>query len=387
MEKFTHFIPTELHFGAGALSQLGKIRLPGKKALIVMSAGKSLKAAGVPERVAKLLKEGGADSLVYDKIQPNPTLDSIREGARIAKEKGCDFVVGLGGGSPVDSSKSIAVVAAMGGDYWDYINGGSGKGKPVTAALPIVAIPTTAGTGTEIDPWTVVTKEETNEKIGAGWRTTFPKIAIVDPELMLSIPPELTAYQGFDAFFHSAEGFIASIANSISDAYAEKSLQLLYKNLPLAVKDGKNLAARSAVALASTIAGMVESTSSCTSEHSLEHALSAYYPALPHGAGLIMLSKAYFEFFAEKIPDRVAMMAKGMLQREKATAGDFLKALADMQKECGVGALKMSAYGIKEADLPKFVKNARENMGGLFNLDRHSLSDAETLEILRKSFA
>lgn len=383
---FKHFIPVDLRFGVGALEQLGKTRLPGKKALLVMTSGKSLKNNGTLDRVLALLGKNGVETVVFDKIQPNPTLKTVNEGGETARKNGCDFVVGLGGGSPIDSAKSIAVAAVNGGDYWDYVGAGSGKGQKVTKALPIVAIPTTAGTGTETDPWTVVTKEETNEKIGSGWNVTFPALSIVDPELMVSIPPHLTAYQGFDAFFHAAEGFLANIHNPMSDLYAGMSLSLLYKSLVKAVKNGKDIEARTDVALASTVAGMVESTSSCISEHSMEHAMSAYYPELPHGAGLIMLSRAYFEFFAAKVPDRVGAMAEVMLSKPGAKAGDFLAAMAEMQDQCGVGGLKMSDYGITEADLPKFAANARETMGGLFTLDPVELSDDDVVGIYRKSY-
>lgn len=385
LKQYSCFIPVDLRFGPGVLEKLGKAKLPGKKALLVMSAGKSLKANGTVDRVIKLLEKAGAETVLYDRIQPNPTLDGVTAGAELARKNNCDFIVGLGGGSPVDSAKSIAVAAANPGGYWDYVGAGTGGGKPVDKALPIVAIPTTAGTGTETDPWTVVTREDTNEKIGAGWNVTFPRLAIVDPELMLTIPPHLTAYQGFDAFFHAAEGFIATIASPISDMFAGKSLSLLHAQLPKAVADGSDIAARSDVALASTLAGMVESTSSCTSEHSMEHAMSAYYSDLPHGAGLIMLSNAYFGFFAEKIPDRFADMARAMLGRD-AAAADFIAALGDLQQKCGVADLKMSDYSIKKEDLPKFVANARATMGGLFSLDRAPLSDADILSIYEKSY-
>lgn len=144
--------------------------------------------------------------------------------------------------------------------------------------MPIIAIPTTAGTGTEADPWTVITHETAQEKIGFGCQYTYPVLSIIDPELMTSIPPHLTAYQGFDAFFHAAEGFIANCATPISDLYALEAIRLIYKYLPVAVADGRNLKARAKLAWASTLAGMVESTSSCTSEHSMEHAMSASTP-------------------------------------------------------------------------------------------------------------
>lgn len=278
------------------------------------------------------------------------------------------------------------------GDYWDYISGGSGKGQPlVNGALPIVAIATTAGTGTEADPWTVITKEDTNEKIGFGCAETFPVLSVVDPEMMLTIPAHLTAYQGFDALFHATEGYIANVATPLSDAYALKSIELLAKYLPAAVKDGSDLEARTQVALASTLSGMVESTSCCTSEHGMEHALSAFYPKLPHGAGLIMLSEAYYSFFADKSPERFTAMAKAMgvvtghlPEAERPMA--FVKALVELQKACGVDGLKMSDYGITKEDMAKCAANARHTMGGLFELDPYALSLDETTQIMMNAY-
>lgn len=172
-------------------------------------------------------------------------------------------------------------------------------------AAPIVAIPTTAGTGTESDPWTVITNTETNEKIGFGIPDLFPFLSIVDPELMVSVPANLTAYQGMDAFFHSVEGYLAKVAQPVSDLYALDSISRITKFLPEAVKDGNNLQAREQMAWASTQAGMVESTSCCISEHSMEHALSAYYPKLPHGAGLVALSVPYFTYMLKKDEKRL----------------------------------------------------------------------------------
>jgi alcohol dehydrogenase len=384
---FTHSIPTTLIFGRGELEKLGTEKLPGKKALIVITAGQSMRKYGYLDRVIKLLKKNGSDSVVYDKILPNPENRHVMEASALCKQEKCDFIVGLGGGSAIDSAKSIAVMACNPGDYWDYISGGSGRGKPTTGgALPVIAIPTTAGTGTEADPWTVITHEERNEKIGFGNQHTFPVFSIVDPELMLTVPPDLTAYQGFDAFFHSSEGYIANVSNPISDAYALESISLLSKHLHNAVKDGSNTDARTGVALASMIAGMVESTSSCTSEHSLEHAMSAYYRELPHGAGLIILSLAYFSAFAKDVPDRFMKMAEAMTGKKSSDPMDFVSALAEMQKMCGVHELKMSSWGIRESDLPRFVKNARDTMGGLFSVDPRKLEDAEVLEIYRRAY-
>jgi alcohol dehydrogenase len=209
MNKFQFFMPTRILFGKGALNDLHKQDLPGKKALIVISAGKSMKANGYLERVEKELEMSGVSYVLYDKILPNPVLRNVMEGASAAKANGCDFVIGLGGGSSMDSAKAIAIMAANPGDYWDYIGGISGKGLDIpNAPLPIVEITTTAGTGSEADPVAVITKEETNEKIGFGNEKTYPTLSVVDPELMMTVPPMLTAYQGFDALFHAAESTI-----------------------------------------------------------------------------------------------------------------------------------------------------------------------------------
>lgn len=392
--KFNHYMPSRLFFGAGVIEQLGEMKLPGKKALIVISAGQTMKKNGYLDRVVGLLRQNGVESVVFDKVQPNPIKSHVMEAAELARTRGCDFIVGLGGGSSIDSAKSIAIMAKNPGDYWDYVEGGSGKGQPVLhGALPIIAITTTAGTGTEADPWTVITKEETHEKIGFGNDDTFPFISIVDPDLMMTVPSKLTAYQGMDAFFHAAEGYIAACATPMSDLYALKSVELIAQWLPIVVKGGQHKEARAQIAFANTLSGFVESMSSCTSEHSLEHALSALHPELAHGAGLTMLSVAYFGFFLDKIPAHLyENMARAMgenidiLPQEKRQAA-FIAALKKLISACGLDDLKMSDYGVQRAEIPELVKNARETMGGLFTVDRHTLSFGETVQIFEEAFS
>ena len=387
--QFDYFVPTKILFGKGQLSNLHSQKLPGKKALIVISSGKSTRSNGYLSRVEEQLDLAGVSHAIFDKILPNPIKSHVMEGAALARSEGCDFVVGLGGGSSIDAAKAIAVMATNEGDYWDYISGGSGQRKPVpNDPLPIVAITTTAGTGTEADPWTVTTKEDTNEKIGFGYEKTFPVLSIVDPDLMLTVPPHLTAYQGFDALFHSTEGYLAKTADPISDLFALKAIELVGKSLAKAVADGTNEAARADVALANTLSGMVESLSSCTSEHSLEHALSAFHHELPHGAGLIMISKAYYTHFANThaCDERMIAMAKALGKTDASSAMDFVHALCGLQSACGVAELKMSDYGIDGANLGKYADNARQTMGGLFLADPVRLSREDSIRILQESF-
>lgn len=387
--SFNYFIPSRILFGKGQLSEIHNQSLPGKKALIVTSAGTSVKKYGYLGRLEEELKKANVEFILFDKILPNPIKPHVMEGAKLARESGCDFIIGLGGGSSIDSAKSIAVMASNEGDYWDYVGGGSGKGMPVAVdPLPVVAITTTAGTGTEADPWTVITNDETNEKIGFGYDKTFPVLSIVDPDLMMTVPAHLTAYQGFDALFHSTEGYINVVANEMSDMYALKSIELLGKYLSKAVNDGSDEEAREKVALANTLAGMVESTSGCTSEHSLEHAMSAFHPDLPHGAGLIMVSREYYTFFAKSgaCSQRLIDMAVALGKKDAKEPMDFVTALLELQKACGMDNLKMSEYGIELSEMEALARNARHTMGGLFACDPVKLSDNDVVEIYNKSY-
>ena len=390
---FSYYMPTRILFGAGKLKELETSNyIPGKKALIVIGATGAMKKHGYLERLTAILDKRNIEYIIFDKIKPNPISEQVDEGAQLAREKKCDFVIGLGGGSSIDSSKSIAVMAKNPGKYWNYIEGGSGGGKtPENGALPIVAITTTAGTGTEADPWTVITKSGSQEKIGWGNDDTFPTLSIVDPELMLSVPPKTTAYTGMDAFFHASEAYLATVNQPASDILSLQAVSLITQNLPIAVKDGSNLNARTKLAWANTAAGICESLSSCISHHSLEHAVSAFYPNVPHGAGLTMLSVAYFSFIAERNPDRFADIAKAMGEKveglsEKDRAFTYIKALKKLIKDCGLEDEKLSDYGVKESDLKEMAENDFKTMGGLFDVTPIKMTVDDALEIYKNAY-
>ena len=384
---YEFYLPTKLLYGAGCLSALGGCALPGRKALLVTSAGQSAKRHGYLGRVEEQLTQAGVRAVLYDQITPNPTKAEVM--AALCRKEGCDFVLGLGGGSSIDAAKAISVMARNPGDYWDYVSGGTGKGKAVpNAPLPVVAVTTTAGTGTEADPWTVTTNEETQEKIGFGYEKTFPVLSVVDPELMVSVPPRLTAYQGFDALFHSTEGYLNRTASPISDLMALEAIRLIGKSLPRAVRDGADLEARGDVALANTLSGMVETLSGCISEHSIAHAMSAYHPKLPHGAALIAISKAYYQKLIRlgACRERMAAMARALGKSDAERPEDFLTALDALQKECSVDGLALSSFGMSPEEFPALTRNARETMGGLFEVDPVAVSDGDVLEILSDAF-
>jgi len=216
----------------------------------------------------------------------------------------------------------------------------------------------------------------------------FPFLAVVDPELMTSVPPKLTAYQGFDALFHSVEGYVSKGFNLMSDTYALTAIENISRNLPRAVKNGKDIAARERVAFGNTLSGLVESVGLCTSQHSLEHAMSAFHQDLPHGAGLIMISKAYFTHLIDKhvCDDRFVRMAKAMGMEDAKEPMDFITMLAKLQEDCGVSDIKMSDYGIKPDEFETMAKNAKDTMGFLFMCDRSEISVGESAAIYEESY-
>ncbi|BAP60985.1 iron containing alcohol dehydrogenase [Methanococcus maripaludis KA1] len=387
--SFNMYVPTKVLFGAGQLNNLHEQKMPGKKAMIVISNGKSTREYGYLARTEEQLKLAGVETAVFDKVEPNPLRSTVMAGGAFAKENDCDFIVALGGGSCIDASKAMSIMATNDGDYWDYIFGGTGKGMPLKAKpIPVVAITTTAGTGSETDPWAVVTHEINREKIGFGNEDTFPVLAVVDPELMKSVPPKYTAYQGFDALFHSVEGYVSIGANLMSDMYAITAIENVSKNLSKAVEDGNDMDAREKVAFGNTLSGVVETVGLCTSQHALEHAMSAYHQDLPHGAGLIMISRAYFTHFIEKhvCDDRFVKMAKVMGMEYATEPMDFIKMLVKLQEECGVSDLKMSDYGITPEEFEKMAKNAMDTMGMLFTCDRAQLSIEDCVSIYSASY-
>lgn len=381
--------PTHILFGSGKLNELGSQPMPGKKALLLMSGGKSAQVSGAYDRTVEQLHKAGVEVAEFAKVMENPVKEMVMEGAAFARENGCDFIVALGGGAVLDSAVAISAMATNPGDLWDYVNGGTGKGQPLQhPGLPIVTITLTAGTGSEVNCWGVISNLETKEKIGFGDPALVPVLAIVDPELMRTVPAKYTAYQGFDALFHNTEVMMSNGVNIISETIALSAIQNIAEALPLAVKDGMDLKAREKVAYGSTMAGIAMQLTSTTAQHSMEHAMSAYHHNLPHGAGLIMISKAFAEFFIEKhaCDGQFIKMAKVMGFPDANKPEDFITALGNLQRACGVDDLKMSDYGIQKDECMTLAVNARETMGGLFLANPCPMSDEECAGIFEKSY-
>ena len=382
-------MPHAVYGGENAMDNITAIIKARGAKKVAMFTDKGIEGAGLFALPENAVKAAGAEYYVLDDLPPEPSYMAVQKLVDQFKASGADLIVACGGGSVMDAAKAIAVVASNGGDYWDYIPCGTGKGKAVAETpLPIVAITTTAGTGSETDAGCVITNAETHEKTGFVHPGLFPVLAVIDPELMLTVPPKFTAFQGFDALFHSTEAYISNAANLMSDMYVLNAIENVARYLPRAVADGSDLEARTRVAWGNTLSGSVMCVGRCTSEHSLEHAMSAYHQELPHGAGLIMISKAYYAHFIERhvCDERFVAMARALGVEDAREPMDFIRALEALQRACGVADLRMSDYGISPDEFPAMVRNARETMGFLFPFDREPLSDEECEAIYRASY-
>lgn len=386
MYNFQFYMPTKVLFGAGQLKNLHLEQMPGKKALIVTSNGQSTKKYGYLAAVEQELDQAGVGHVLFDGIRPNPTRDNVMDAALKARENDCDFVVALGGGSVMDASKCIALMMVNDGDLWDYAFSAKGGHKPFEhPSAPLIAITTSAGTGSEVDMFSVISNDELEEKTGVFDISMFPTISVVDSDLMMSVPPKFTAYQGMDAFFHAAESVINTKEHPMGEMFALKAIELIAKNLPVAYKDGSNKEARANMALANSLAGFYML---CTSQHTMEHVMGSYHSDLAHGAGLIMISHEYFDFFAERkaAEEPMKKMARAMGVENPESGKDFIAALDSLIESVGCKDLRMSDEGITKEEIKIWPSRIREVLGGDITADPLPLSEDDYLGIYMRSF-
>ena len=379
-------MPTKVLFGPGKLNELHLEKLPGKKALIVTTNGTSVKKFGYLDRLEQELEKAHVEYTLFDEIRPNSTDINVMDGAKAVKDNNCDFVIALGGGSVMDCSKCIALMATNDGDIWDYsLSATGGRKIPQHNALPIVCITTSAGTASEVDIASVITNDKTQEKSGIFFLSMFPTISVVDSDLMMSVPQKYTAYQGMDAFFHASETMVNKNLHPMAEMFALKTIELVAKYLPRAVNNGDDKEAREMMAYANTFAGFYML---CTSAHTMEHVMGSFHDKLVHGAGLIEIAHAYYDFFAKRkaVEEPMIKMAKAMGVENAKSGEDFIKALDKLIQDVGCSALKMSDEGITSEEIKKYPAKVHEVLGGDITADPLSLSDEDYLTIYQNAF-
>ncbi|MGR5062686.1 L-threonine dehydrogenase [Photobacterium sp. DNB22_13_2] len=360
------FIPAVNLMGAGCLTEaVDAVKAHGfKKALIVTD--KVLSQIGMVKQVSDLLAQCDVDSVVFDGTQPNPTIGNVEAGLALLKEGECDFVISLGGGSPHDCAKGIALVASNGGKIADY----EGVDQSAKPQLPLVAINTTAGTASEMTRFCIITDEARHIKMAIVDKNTTPLMSVNDPELMLAKPASLTAATGMDALTHAIEAYVSTAATPITDAVAIKAIELVQAHLRTAVKDGQNIEAREQMAYAQFMAGMAFNNASLGYVHAMAHQLGGFYD-LPHGVCNAVLLPHVQRYNAQVCPDRLKDVAKamgvnveGMTAEQGADAA--LQAIQILSKDVGIPA-GLQQLGAKEEDIAVLADNALKDACGFTN--------------------
>ncbi len=363
---FTFYMPSVSLMGPGCADNLpDEIKSRGfKKALIVCGkrSAKSAEFKGITDNLAA----NEIEFVVYPGSQPNPTVTNVMDGVKVLKDDGCDFVISYGGGSPHDCAKGIALVAANGGNIKDY-EGVNVSKKP---QLPLIAINTTAGTASEMTIFSIITDEERHVKMAIVDKHVNPVLAINDPNLMVSMPASLTAATGMDALTHAIEAYVSTAATPVTDACAQKAIELIQDYLRDAVADGNNMEARDKMAYAEFLAGMAFNNASLGYVHAIAHQYGGFYN-LPHGVCNAILLPAVQEFNAKVAAPQLKDCAKfmgvdvsGMSDEEGAAAciAAIRKLAADVNIPKGFAEL-----GAKEEDFDILATNALKDACGATN--------------------
>lgn len=371
MSVSTFFIPSVNLLGAGclngAVTYLHGYKL--RRALIVTDKG--VQKAGLVSRVQDVLQQQGIESIVYAETRPNPTTEDVERGLILLQEKKCDCVVSLGGGSPHDCAKGIALVAANGGAIKDY-EGVDRSSKP---QLPMIAINTTAGTASEMTRFCIITDTTRHVKMAIVDKNVTPMLSVNDSEFMVGMPPALTAATGMDALTHAVEAYVSTAANPITDACALKAATMIAASLPKAVANGGDMEARESMAYAQFLAGMAFNNASLGYVHAMAHQLGGFYD-LPHGVCNAVLLPHVAEFnlsvSAGRLRDIAAAMGEDVATLdERKGAEKCIQAIRRLAKMVGIPA-NLSELKVQEKDLALLATNALEDACGLTNPRRAS---------------
>lgn len=374
-QVYGFYIPTVTLMGIGSHKEIVKqIQvLGGKKPFLCTDKG--IVSAGIADQIVQLIKKDtGLDVVIFDETVPNPTDKNVHDGLKVFKDKGCDLIISLGGGSSHDCAKGIGIVATNGGHIRDY----EGIDKSTKAMPPFIAINTTAGTASEMTRFCIITNTDTKVKMAiVDWRVT-PNVAINDPLLMMGMPPALTAATGMDALTHAVEAYVSTIATPVTDACALKAIELISKNLRAAVANGADVEARDNMAYAEYLAGMAFNNASLGHVHAMAHQLGGFYD-LPHGVCNAILLPHVERFNMIAKMDRFADIAVAMGENisglsPRAAAEKALEAIVTLSQDVGIPR-GLAELGVKEQDIPIMAQNAQKDACGLTNPRCPTLED------------
>lgn len=394
---FHHVLPaSNVLFGKGTLKEIGKETSRWGRNALLVTGKSSMKRLGFLEKTINSLEDEGVDVVHYGEVEPNPTTLTVNRGAEITLEEDRNVVVALGGGSAMDAAKAIAVVAGHYDDegeisIWDYVVGEA----PITdRTLPVITATSTSGTGSHVTPYSVLTNPETNGKPGFGEAPMFPKVSIVDMEILRKMPPRLTAITGFDVYSHVSENLISRGDHPTADPYAIRAIEYVAEYLPRAYEDGDDMEAREKMAVADTYAGLSNTIASTALRHAMGHSISGHYPQIPHGQALasvaIPIMKYNIENGDERTRTRYSKIATalGALEspsRSKDSALKAVEAVEDLLETLDLDK-SMSETGVKEDRIAQMTEDTFTYMKGDIEVNPAEVGEKEVEDIFREAY-
>lgn len=360
MKTFSFQLPTRIEFGNGLSKRVGEEAkaLGGTRALVVTDPG--VRAAGLLDPVLQQLTDADLVVMVFDEVAPNPRDTSVAKGAELATAEGCDLLVAVGGGSPMDTAKGIGVIQTHGGGIVDY----EGLGVVTKPITPLIAVPTTAGTGSEVTFWAVITDTARSFKMSVGSPLIAARVALVDPELTSGLPPALTASTGMDALTHAIEGYTATLCEPLTDSLALTAISLLSRSLGVAYANGADTDARYDVMLGSLLAGVAFGNSDIGGVHCMAEAIGGLYDT-PHGVANAIYLPVIMEYNCLALPDKFADIARamgedvtGLSRREAAYVA--VEAVAELAADLRIPSSE--DVGVRPEDFLRLAKAAAMNV-------------------------
>ncbi len=375
----------EILFGLGVIGELGKRArsLGATKVIVVTDEG--VAGAGILERVIGILEKSGIACGVFGKVEKEPSLENVERAFKEASGLSSQAVVGLGGGSSLDVAKMVAVLLKHGGNLRDYL----GLDKIPGRGLPTILIPTTAGTGSEVSKYAIFDNREAKTKLGAVSNYLIADLALVDPELTVSMPPAVTASTGADAFIHAVEGYVAVKSSPLSDLLALESVRIIYENLPAAFADGQNIPARYQMAYGSMLAGIVLNVAGASSSHALAYPIGSEYH-VPHGVGCMLTFLEVMDYFAMADMPKFTRMAQAMgVKTENMNPRQAAQqAVEEMRKLVDYIEIphKLSAINMDRKLIEPFAKSVVANQQRLLTNGPRKLTEKDIRTIYERSY-
>lgn len=384
MKNFNLVVP-EVIFGNGAIGNIGnQIKLKGGSRVLLFT-DKGLSATGLVEKIRGLLEKERLACFIFDQVEAEPSLDNVITASKVANEYQPDLVLALGGGSSMDVAKMVAILLKHGGEIRNYlgINNIPGRG------IPTIMVPTTAGTGSEVSKYGIFDDRAAKTKLGAVSLHLMADLALIDPELTVSMPPSVTASTGCDAFIHAIEGYLATNATPITDLLALESIKIIFENLPAAFADGRDPVARYNMSYGSFLAGIVLNHAGGSSSHALSYPVASEYH-VPHGIGCMLTFLETLEYFAPCSIEKFLRMAEviGIDSSSETPRAIAERTILEFRKMVEYLEIphKLSVIGVEKDRFMPYAKSVVANQQRLLTNGPRMLNEKDIVNIYERSY-